>query len=154
MHGSIRDGLEDLLSDTQSTRELHSHLSSCAECSTELKAMREHNALFRELRAPGEVEAAAGFYARVIQRIEERAKESIWAVVIYSPFAKRLTYASFALAVLLGSYVIAQESRDGHLTAETITAQGVRFNPPVIGSLAQQRDAVLENFASERGSIR
>jgi hypothetical protein len=117
--------------------------------------MQAHSALLKELRAPeDEVEVAAGFYARVIQRIEERAKQSIWAVFVYSPFAKRLTYASFALAVLLSSYVIAEESRDGHLTAQTMVAQGAHFDPPVVGSVAEQRDAVLENFAFERGSVR
>jgi hypothetical protein len=111
--------------------------------------------MLQELRAPEEAAPAAGFYARVMQRIEERAKQSIWAVFIYSPFAKRLTYASFALAVLLGSYVIAEESRDGHLTAPpTMVARGSHYDPPVVGSVAQQRDAVLENFASEQGSIR
>lgn len=117
--------------------------------------MRTHSELLKELRAPEEAEVAAGFYARVLQRIEERAKQSIWAVFIYSPFAKRLTYASFALALLLGSYVIAEESRDGHLSARTIVAEApAHYDPPVIGSVAQQRDAVLENFAFERGSIR
>jgi hypothetical protein len=159
MHESIRDGLEDLLSDKRSvgksqeaeTQGLSDHLRSCKECSGELTAMQAHCALLRELRAPEEMDATAGFYARVIQRIEERVQDSIWAFV-YSPFAKRLTYASFALAVLLGSYVIAEESRDGHLSATKIVAQG-RFDPPVIGSQAQQRDAVLENFAFERGSV-
>jgi len=160
MHGSIRDGLiryglEDLLSDKSKEaedRKLRDHLRSCEECSGELTTMRSHSALLRELRAPDETDAAAGFYARVIQRIEERVQDSIWAVFVYSPFAKRLTYASFALAVLLGSYVIAEESRDGHLSARNMVAQG-SYVPPVIGSQAQQRDAVLENFAFERGSI-
>ena len=141
MHGSIRDGLEDLLSGKRSTvksqeaeaQGLRDHLRSCEECSGEVAAMQAHCALLRELRAPEETDAAAGFYARVIQRIEERAKDSIWAVFVYSPFAKRLTYASFALAVLLGSYVIAEESRDGHLSATKMVAQG-RYDPPVIGS--------------------
>jgi hypothetical protein len=161
MHGSVRDGLEDLLSDKRSAAKsqeaeaqgLRDHLRSCEECSGELTAMRAHNALLRELRAPEETDALAGFYARVMQRIEERVQDSIWAVFVYSPFAKRLTYASFALAVLLGSYVIAEESRDGHLSTANIVAQG-RYDPPVIGSQAQQRDAVLENFAFGRGSSR
>jgi hypothetical protein len=154
MHGSIRD---ELIRDgwDKSSEELHNHLSSCRECSTELNTMRTHSALLRDLRAPEEAEPTAGFYARVMQRIEERARQSIWAVFVYSPFAKRLTYASFALALLLGSYVVAEESRDGHLTApSTMVAQGTHYDPPVEGSIAQQRDAVLENFAFERGSIR
>lgn len=154
MHGSIRD---ELIRDgwDKNSEELRNHLSSCRECSAELNTMRTHSAMLQELRAPEEVGPAAGFYARVIQRIEERAKQSIWAVFIYSPFAKRLTYASFALAVILGSYVIAEESRDGHLTAPpTMVARQGHYDPPVVGSIAQQRDAVLENFASEQGSIR
>ncbi len=153
MHGSIRDELIRCGWDKNS-EELHSHLSSCPECSTELNSMRAHSALLKELRAPEEVEPSAGFYARIMQRIEERARQSIWAVFIYSPFAKRLTYASFALAILLGSYVIAEESRDGHLTGSTVVAYGTHYDPPVVGSIAQQRDAVLENFAIEQGSIR
>jgi hypothetical protein len=64
--------------------------------------------LFRTLRVREEVDPAPGFYARVIQRIEERAKESMWAAFLLSPFAKRLTYASLALAVMLGTYVVTQ----------------------------------------------
>jgi hypothetical protein len=94
------------------------------------------------------VEPAAGFYARVLQRIEERAKDSIWAVFIYSPFGKRLTFASFTLAVLLGSYVVAQESHDGHLLRGQVTAQELHYDALVAGSQAQQRDLVLANFAS------
>jgi predicted anti-sigma-YlaC factor YlaD len=152
----IRDGLPEGLSEgleEAGSAGLHEHLRSCEECSAEITAMQAHSALLRELRTPEEADPPAGFYARVLQRIEERAKESIWAVFVYSPFAKRLTYASFVLAALLGSYVVAQESRDGHLTAPTMVAQGSRYDPPVIGSQAQQRDAVLENFAFERGSI-
>ena len=154
MHGSIRD---ELIRDgwDKNSEELRNHLSSCRECSAEVNTMRAHSAMLQELRVPEEIAPAAGFYARVIQRIEERAKQSIWAVFIYSPFAKRLTYASFALAVILGSYVIAEESRDGHLTAPaTMVARQGHYDPPVVGSVAQQRDAVLENFASEQGSIR
>lgn len=154
MHRSIRDALIRHGVEKADSGELQNHLHSCQECSSEVTAMRDHSALLKQLRAPEEAEVAAGFYARVLQRIEERAKQSIWAVFVYSPFARRLTYASFAVAILLGSYVIAQESRDGHLTAHTMVARGARFDPPVIGSVAQQRDAVLENFAFEQGSVR
>jgi hypothetical protein len=109
--------------------------------------------MLRSLRAPEEVEPAAGFYARVLQRIEERTKDSIWAVLIYSPFGKRLAYASLTLALMLGTYVITQESRDGHLGAERTIAQEFHHITPVVGSQAQQRDAVLANFAPQQGSF-
>ncbi|MBV8552465.1 MAG: hypothetical protein JOY54_14275 [Acidobacteriaceae bacterium] len=113
--------------------------------------MRAQTAMLRSLRSPEEVEPAAGFYARVMQRIEERAKDSIWAVFVYSPFGKRLAYASLTIAVVLGSYVVAQETRDGHLLGENMVAQDVHV--PVVGDQAQQRDAVLQNFAVRQGNI-
>src|SRR5579875_1042348 len=149
MHGSIRDRLEDLLAAEGSAlrdQGLIKHLSSCSECSSDLAAMKEQLDALHGLRAPEELEPAAGFYARVMQRIEERAKDSIWAGFIYSPFAKRLTYASLAAALLLGSFVIGQETRDGHLTGERIIAQQFHNDVPVIGDQQQQRNAVLANF--------
>jgi hypothetical protein len=128
------------------------HLSSCAECSSELGAMKAQSALLHSLRAPDELEPEAGFYARVIQRIEERGKDSIWAAFIYSPFAKRLTYASLAATLLLSSYVISQEIQSGP-SDEQIMAQQFHDDPPVTGSLQQQRDAVLVNFVAHQGQL-
>jgi hypothetical protein len=111
--------------------------------------------LFDLLRAPEELEPAPGFYARVIQRIEERAKDSMWAAFLYSPFAKRLTYASLTLAIMLGTYVVMQEARDGHLLGgPSVVAQNVQYDAPVTGSESEQRDAVLANFAAHEGLSR
>jgi hypothetical protein len=168
MHESIRNGLEDLLSGkgtagsmglsdklgTGVSRELREHLRSCVDCSSEVDAMSAQAALLRSLRAPEEAEPAPGFYARVIQRVEETGVCSMWAFFIYSPFGKRLSFASLALALLLGSYVIAQETQDGHLLANNVTSQVSSYDMPVEGSVAQQRDAVLVNFVSYEGSTR
>jgi hypothetical protein len=113
--------------------------------------MKAQAELLKSLRAPEEMEPAPGFYARVLQRIEQRAKDSIWAAFIYSPFSKRLVYASLTVAVMVGTYVVAQESRDGHLGGTSIVAQQLHDDPLVAGSQAQQRDAVLANFASHSG---
>src|SRR5579875_3227337 len=115
MHGSVRDRLENLLSaglSESERRKVEEHLSSCAECSSEFKAMKAQSEMFRSLRAPEEVEPTAGFYARVMQRIEERTSASIWSVFIDSPFGKRLAYASLAIALLLGTYLVTAESED------------------------------------------
>ena len=155
MHGSIRDRLEDLLAAKGfAARDpgLIKHLSSCMECSSDLAVMREQSEALHGLRVPEELEPAAGFYARVMQRIEERTKDSIWAGFIYSPFARRLTYASLAATLLLGSYVISQETRGGNLGGARIVAQQFHEDPPVIGSLQQQRDAVLVNIAAHQGT--
>jgi hypothetical protein len=150
MHGSMRDRLEDLLGAEQSTGHGSGsdHLSSCLSCSTELEKMRAQSEMLRLLRSPEEAEPTAGFYARVLQRIEERAKESIWSAFIYSRFANRLVYASLTVALALGSYVIAQESRDGHLRTHSMVADNAHTGAPVFGDQSQQRDAVLENFAA------
>jgi hypothetical protein len=151
MHGSIRDRLEELLAAEGSAgndQGLQQHLSSCQECSSEVGAMRSQAELLHAWRAPEEVEPAAGFYARVLQRIEERTKESIWAPFIYSPVAKRLTYASLAATLLLGSYVISQETQGAGMGSEPAAVQQFHRDVPVMGSRQQQRDAVLVNFIS------
>jgi anti-sigma factor RsiW len=166
MHGFIRDQLEDLLTARPSgarlprrnaigeSDEVARHLESCAECSSEFEPIKAQSALLRTLRPPeGEIEPAAGFYARVMQRIEECTKDSIWSVFIYSPFGKRLAYASLAIAALLGTYVVSLEARDGHLGGGDIVAQQMSGDVPCLGSQAQQRDAVLVNFASAQESL-
>jgi hypothetical protein len=105
----------------------------------------------KTLQTPAAVEPNAGFYARVIQRIEQTAKRSIWWVFVYSPVGKRLAYASLAITLVLGSYMLAAESSDGHLSARTYVAvnnQGDHYDAPVMGTAEQQRAAVLENFVA------
>jgi predicted anti-sigma-YlaC factor YlaD len=153
MHEAIRDRLEELLRLERAARnressKVEAHLSGCAECSAELEAMRTQSSMLRSLRPPEGIAPAPGFYARVLQRIEERAKDSIWSAFIYSPVATRLAYASLMLAVLLGSYVVAQERRDGHLGGQSMVASNVHYDTPVYGDQDQQRNAVLANFAS------
>ena len=161
MHGPIRDRLEDLLaaapSNAQSqgadarsqSQDVGQHLSSCAECSTELATMKAQSTFLQSLRVPeGAVEPAPGFYARVIQRIEERTKDSIWSVFLYSPFGRRVGFASLALAGILSGYVIGLEVKDGHLSGEPAISQASFF-----GDQAEQRDAVLVNFVSSQGSL-
>lgn len=157
MHGSIQDRLEELLvarGVAGEDKQVGQHLSSCPECSSELDVMKHQSELLQLLRAPEESEPSPGFYAKVLQRIEEQAKGSIWSVFIYSPFGKRLVYASLTVAMALGTYVITQESRDGHLHVVTLVAQDFHNDALVEGNEAQQRDAVLANFASHTVNTR
>ena len=159
MHGPIRDRLEDLLAAAPSQTEMPGsvssyektiaeHLAMCGECSSEFELMNNQSALLRSLRASEEQEPTAGFYARVVQRIEERTKNSIWSVFIYSPFGARLGVASLALAALLGTYVIGTEAKDGHLGSHNLVSDASFY-----GDQAQQRDAVLVNLVSSQGSL-
>jgi hypothetical protein len=161
MHGSIRERLEELLADGDAAAGLRGqqHLSECKQCSSELSLMRAQAQMLSALRAPGEMEPSAGFYARVLQRIEEGGIESIWSVFRYSPFGKRLIYASLSLALLVGTYVVSEEARDGHLGGGSSVAANLPYDSPaaedvpVFGNQAEQRDAVLVKFVSQRGTL-
>ena len=78
MHGSIRDRLEDLLGADSSAEhnDAAHHTSGCPDCNAKLQKMRAQAEMMRLLRAPEEVEPSAGFYARVLQRIEEQMQLS------------------------------------------------------------------------------
>jgi anti-sigma factor RsiW len=156
MHGSIRDQLENLLAAGEPATgqtEVGAHLAQCRECSSELNIMREQNAFLRSFRAEEEVEPLAGFYARVLQRIEERANSSIWAGFLHSPFRTRFAYASLSLALLLGMYVFVEERADLDPHDQAVIAQQSSSAESVFGDQSQQRDAVLVNLASYEGSL-
>jgi hypothetical protein len=153
MHGPIRDRLEDLLRG-RGYSSVAGHLADCAECSTELDAMKQQCGILAGLRA-SEIEPAAGFYARVLQRIEDGEIGSFWAFFVDSPFSKRLAFASLTVALALGSYVVSQESRERTLAGGTIIAYngGSHQDVPVMGDRAEQRDAVLTNFAVHPAAV-
>ncbi len=154
MHAEVRDRLEEVLRSKGQgigLKEVDSHLESCADCAQEVAALREQSRLVQQLRV--DAEPMPGFYARVLQRIEERAAKSIWAVFVYTPFGKRLAYASLALALVFCGYVIGMEAQDGHMMG-SLTGTVVTFPPaslsdtPVQGSETDRRDAVLVNFVN------
>ena len=151
MHEPVRNQLEELLAKKNGVIEQGKsglHLQSCSECLSEFKAMQAQSEFLRSLRTPEELEPVAGFYARVMQTIEDRAKRSIWAGFIYSPVRTRLAYMSLSLAVVLGAYVVAEETHESNLEHQRVAVERASVEAPVFGSPTQQRDAVLVNFAS------
>jgi hypothetical protein len=133
MHGSVRAELENLLS---------------AEPSA---AAVEISGMLKTLRSPSGVEPSAGFYARVMQRIEASARRSIWWVFVYSPIGKRVAYASLAVSLALGTYMVAAESTDDDALRAFVQkshASRNHFDALVTGNADEQRAAVLENFVS------
>jgi predicted anti-sigma-YlaC factor YlaD len=114
MHRLIRDHLEEVLAAPESTRS-GGHVEECEECRGELAAMREQAHMLRELRT--DVEPRAGFYARVMERIEAQTPASIWNVFSESAFGRRVAVASMAVALLLGVYLVASEPLQRHVTA-------------------------------------
>src|SRR5665213_2199294 len=115
MHREIRDHIENVLAGSEPE-----HLAGCEECRSEVQGMQEHTALLRELRAPESflAEPRAGFYARVMERIEAEGPISIWNLFIESAFGRRIAVASLALALVVGVYVVtAERSADDSMIA-------------------------------------
>jgi hypothetical protein len=146
MHGPFRDRLEELLNPDASQEEIAHQLASHPDSAAEFEAMREQARLLSCLRAPSEVEPDPGFYARVVQRIEESGVGSIWSVFTDGPFGTWLAYASLALALLIGTWLIGMERADGHLGNPQPAV--ARQSMQVTGDQAHQRDVVLVNLAT------
>jgi len=121
MHRLIRENLEEVLKGADTETPASRHLEECDECREDVAAMRQHAAVLRTFRAPAEqeLEPRAGFYARVMERIEAQGPASIWDLFFDSMFGRRLAFASLALALLLGVYLAtAEQSTEPDLAAD------------------------------------
>jgi hypothetical protein len=151
------------------------HLRQCDECRAEVEFMRQHATLLRALRADfvPESEAApeierpmeprAGFYARVMERIEAHQPGSFWSVFSDSPFGRRIAVASMTLALVFGVYLFASEkyldqqpdsaaSEISAPQAMPVSLTGGEDQPGLVlgRSGAPDRDAVLVNLVTYR----
>jgi hypothetical protein len=135
MHHEIRNHVEDVLAGSKASPGAE-HLDQCQECRAEIRGMREHASLLRELRAPAEAEPRPGFYARVLERIEAQGPISIWNLFTESAFGRRIAVASLALALLLGVYVI---------TSERVAEDPLLASQPAQTPLAEQPVVTAED---------
>jgi anti-sigma factor RsiW len=171
MHQKIRHHLEACLrgedqlepSDSGLRAEVRAHLGECAECAGEFRLLEEQSRLLRSLRSEpsgGEsLEPRAGFYARVIERIEgrmEAQRASFWAPFLERKFGFRLAVASAALVALLGAYLITTEPSGPELFSSPAVVRTAAAPEAGIPGPAEevrqseQRDAVLVDLASFR----
>lgn len=173
MHQQIRHSLEDYLRggqqhDSGLPEEFQAHLGECAECARELQSVEEQSRLLQSLRNGQNVEPQAGFYARVVERIEQRIeaqRASFWTPFLDRKFGFRLAVASAALVALLGTYLVTSEPAGPEFasaptvvytgdsgTAQTSAGQSETAPPAEAQAQAlqqeQQRDAVLVDLAS------
>jgi len=155
MHQQIRHSLEDFLRGKSQNADFQAHLGECAECSDELRSLQQQSQLLQSLRAGAEVEPRAGFYARVVERIQSQPA-SIWSVFLEPRFGFRLAVASAALVALLGAYLITSEASGPEFASapavvSTDTPLAADASLQEDGPRArQQRDAVLVDLASYR----
>lgn len=153
MHQPIRDNLEDYLkgSARKVPQAFHAHLVACEECASELRLLEAQANMLRSLCSDSDVGPSPGFYARVMQRVEEQAPVSIWSIFLQPSFGRRLAIASATLVVLLGTYLITTEPGDQSIAATPpVAVTSVPETGGMQDSLQQQqrRDAVLVDLAS------
>jgi len=143
MHHQIRESLENYLKGSASdvAAEFHAHLGECSECAGELRSIEAQSQLLRSLRDARGMEPRAGFYARVMERIEAQPA-SIWSVFLEPKFGFRLAVASAALAALLGTYLVTSEPSGPESGSAPVVVS------TDIPQQQQQRDAVLVDLAS------
>jgi hypothetical protein len=157
MHQQMRDQLEKALSGSADESAVR-HLTECPDCSVQFQAFLDQARAVRTLRAPAESEPRAGFYARVMERIEAQGA-SIWDLFFESALGRRIAFASLTLAVLLGfAFVSAERSEAPELSIAdqqidmpsvgmpTVTSVGVSS---VTGQLmVPDQDSVLANLVT------
>jgi anti-sigma factor RsiW len=152
MHEPVVERLEEYIQGGGPYPEVEEHLSKCAGCREELDTMKAQAALFRRA-FHSEVEPGAGFYARVMNRIETQAKPSVWSLFAESMFAKRLAYASATFLILVGVvFVSANQPDEAFASAdpEVILAAGDEQYTPVSMDTERDREVILVNLATYR----
>jgi hypothetical protein len=121
--------------------------------------MRRQAALLRQWQVAPELgndaEPRAGFYARVMERIEAQGPGSIWSLFFDSVFGRRIAIASLALALLLGVYLVSTEQM-----AETDVASfgsGIQVLPesmmPVQGISQEDQPGAVLTQAPDQDSV-
>jgi len=152
MHQPIRDNLEEYLkgSTRRIPQEFHAHLDTCEDCADELRQFQGQAEMLRLLQPDGDLDPRAGFYARVMDRVEQEGRSSIWSALLQPNFGRRLAMASAVLVVLMGTYFVTSETSEPEVASSDVVFTGA---PPAMSdsdSLQQQRqrDAVLVNLAA------
>jgi anti-sigma factor RsiW len=156
MHEPVIGRLEEYLDGGGPFADVEEHLKNCANCRKEVEAMQMHSALFQSLRTP-ETDPAAGFYARVLNRVETQARPSAWSLFGESLFAKRLAYASAMFLVVLSTVLVTSTAPEEPLAMaapERILAGESDPIPVTMENQQEDRDVVLVNLATYRQDYR
>ena len=154
MHQPIRDNLEEYLTGSarQVPQEFHTHLETCEDCANELRQFQGQAEMLRLLQPDGDLDQRAGFYARVMDRVEQEERSTIWSALLQPNFGRRLAMASAVLVMLLGTYLVTSESSEPQVASTDVVVAGAPRDTAVADqdSLQQQRqrDAVLVNLAT------
>jgi hypothetical protein len=123
------NGLGSYGSEFALTPEALAHLDHCEACKLQWAGMQADAVAMRQLRPLEEAEPRAGFYARVLERIEAEGPVSIWNLFMESPFGRRIATASLALVILLGVFLVSSErSADDPIVVSQIAVSAANHN--------------------------
>jgi anti-sigma factor RsiW len=115
MHSVVMESLEEFLAGTlepEEHRAVEGHLNDCRECREEVHGMQGVSALFHSFRTDDGFDPAPGFYARVMQRVEESKPAPSFSSLfaLDAIFGRRLAFSCLVTIVLLGGYLVSRES--------------------------------------------
>ena len=155
MHRPVKEHLEEFLraaGPPGDRPETDSHLRACQNCRAELEAMAVQARLVRELRSVEELEAAPGFYARVMLAVEVRESASVLHAFTDPHFGRRFIYACLATILILGSYLVYTERAAPPAAAAPVSflATDVTTGAHVGTDQQRDREIVLVSLASYR----
>lgn len=143
MHDPVREGLESMLAGSPDPSLLR-HLDECTECRDAVQHLQSASSAIRALKPPADLEPAAGFYARVMDRIDAQRSTSIWNVFLEPFFAKRLVAASAVLTIILSIFLFTSPKDDLNAGAAPEAILAEQVHPPASEAGSEQdRDTVL-----------
>jgi anti-sigma factor RsiW len=114
MHQVIVESLEEYISGVltpAAQRDFDAHLETCADCSRDVNGMLEMSGLFESLRPAEEIDAPAGFYARVLSQVSKPQAPSFWSLFsLDAAFGRRVVFASLLTLAIFGSFLVSRET--------------------------------------------
>ncbi|MBL8241678.1 MAG: hypothetical protein JNM66_29905 [Bryobacterales bacterium] len=158
MHEPVQSELEELLQGRLAAGKrpaVEAHLAACAECAAELRQMRLYSGVMRSLRAPAAPELSAGFYARVMERVEAQGMPSFWNLLLDPIFGQRLVYATGAMLLLMASFLLATSGNQPELaqTPVQVMAQPAEAPRAVQAGFGDDMQRDRERFLATMASF-
>jgi hypothetical protein len=142
MHQPMEQGLESYLAGRPDESFLR-HVEECVECREAVSMAQLHSEIIQTLRPPAEsFEPTAGFYARVMDRIDSQREGSIWSVFLEPLFGRRLIYASAVLTLVLGISLFTSPREDQSMAEQILAEQS---HPSVTAASYEQDDHMQQD---------
>jgi anti-sigma factor RsiW len=152
MHRSVEDHIEEFLEgrlEGPAREAFVAHVADCRQCHDLATEMRAHSEMMHAFRAPAELEPPPGFYARVMRRVEAEGRPSFWNLLLDPVFGRNLVYASAAMVILMGVFLLATEPVNHELASTPVQAMAAEPATVLDGENPQTgRDSLLVTLAT------